>query len=502
MSRLVVLVLFLLAVTTALNLEQFEKVVLQKWSQFSSTEKAQIKEQAFSVLGQVGNKSTDDLVHQWAKETPCVRTNKCWDIYCAEVCEIGTVQVDPWLKYALQTQKEIQMGIPLNYTVLPGTHNSAISKAYGYGVEETSWTYWLQFFYPEDEVIIANQPFSITDQLNFGVRHIELDSHWYDDAIRICHAGGVHLEELDAAIKFIAKLLDLQIDWDSETLGCFGKRNRLLNTTFAEIKEWITLPENSEEVLIFMFDDQYDLNQWGKVPLLMEGLQYYFGDLLFTPPEKAAKYPKEWPSMTQLVQSNKRIIFTSRSDYGSQMSSLIFARDSVWTEFGPLDNFKPYPVCTLTNSWQLNNGNLTRVVCDSLMYGPFLDGSDQVLLPSDMSPFYDCAANFLCIDQASPKLQTGAVWSWDVGEPVLICTVLKPNGRWGTVACNETLSYACQSTSDPNQWVVDSRHKGPRGGLPNCPTGYTFSLPRNGFQNQKLWKTAANSLPIWIDYSV
>jgi hypothetical protein len=46
---------------------------------------------------------------------------------CADVCEDGSIQPDPWTSYALKTQREIQYDTPLNYVSLPGTHNSAIT---------------------------------------------------------------------------------------------------------------------------------------------------------------------------------------------------------------------------------------------------------------------------------------------------------------------------------------------------------------------------------------
>jgi len=280
--------------TVSPNFETLKKAVENKWNSFTEAERQQLRQKALALAtGKVKlNTSNDDLVHQWAKETKCNRTRKCWDMFCDDVCEIGSVELDPWLQYALKTQTELQWDTPLNYTVLPGTHNSCISKAYGHGLEETVWTEWVKLFFNGEEVVIANQQFSLTDQMNFGVRHIELDAHWFEDAVRICHAGGVHLQEFDSAIKWIAKELGISIDWDSETLGCFGKNNRLLNTTFEEIRNWITKPEHAREVLIFMFDDQGDMQEWGKVHLIIEGLRYYFGDLLFTPPEKKKKLCK------------------------------------------------------------------------------------------------------------------------------------------------------------------------------------------------------------------
>ena len=131
----------------------------------------------------------------------------------------------------MKTQRKLLNNQPINYVYLPGSHNSAIAKAHGYGLEENYLTSLVQSLDSSWVVYIANQQFALTDQLNMGVRHIELDIHWYDDEIRICHAGGAHLQYLDDLVAFLSKIFDVPIDWDSETLGCFfpnveRKKNR------------------------------------------------------------------------------------------------------------------------------------------------------------------------------------------------------------------------------------------------------------------------------------
>jgi len=122
-------------------------------------------------------------------------------LFCALVCQVGSVQVDPTLQNALRAQRELQLDTPLNYWTVPGTHNSGISRAYGQGIEEAGVMEMLQdtFSDPSVRVYIANQArtpqvasypseaephllqeFSFTDQLNMGIRHLELDTHWWD----------------------------------------------------------------------------------------------------------------------------------------------------------------------------------------------------------------------------------------------------------------------------------------------------------------------------------
>ena len=59
--------------------------------------------------------------------------------------------------------------------------------------------------------------------------------------------------------------------------------------------------------------------------------------------------------------------------------------------------------------------------------------------------------------------------------------------RWYTSSdCDQSLSYACQSSTDPNDWLV-SESTGPYDVTRDlCPIGYKFSLPHNGFRQQKV----------------
>jgi hypothetical protein len=84
----------------------------------------------------VSQNEMDVLLHQWAEETPCERHQLCDfrnDLFCANVCRIGTVQISPILANTLSFQQYLQRDHPLNFVVFPSPHNSAISKAYGYG---------------------------------------------------------------------------------------------------------------------------------------------------------------------------------------------------------------------------------------------------------------------------------------------------------------------------------------------------------------------------------
>lgn len=451
--------------------------------------------------------ANDRLLHQWAiTNVTCQRQKICNSFdssLCEEVCKEGTVAVDPWLANALATQRQLQLDVPLNYWSLPGTHNSAITKANGYGLSEGLLNEMLHVFDKNWMVWIANQQLALEDQFNLGVRNFELDVHWYDGFIRICHAGGIHLAELDNFIAWLSKEIHYPIDWDSETIGCFSPRDRHVNTTFAEIRTFLTKPQNAKEFAIFYFDDEEDLQVWNKVELLLQGIEYHFGSSVFTPTDKAKLFPNRWPTTRELQGLSKQLMFVSRTNFSNDMGGILFSRDQLWTEFGPHDNFKPFPTCTIGRNFPIGTGPISRLLGDSLAYGPFWQGysGGSLIMPDDIDQEEACGVNFVCTDQMSPVLSNSFVWSWRQGEPSLQngCASIGTDGRWATVPCDTKLPAACQSTTNANDWRLSSS-AGAWNGTQSCGAGYAFSVPRNGLANNML-AAAAKGASAWLAYS-
>ena len=66
----------------------------------------------------------------------CTRKRLCNGAYlCADVCVRGTVKADPWATRALALQRSLQRDEILARNTFIGSHNTAISLAYGYGIE-------------------------------------------------------------------------------------------------------------------------------------------------------------------------------------------------------------------------------------------------------------------------------------------------------------------------------------------------------------------------------
>ena len=178
--------------------------------------------------------------------------------FCREVCVAGTVEIPPYQQTGLITQRHLQFDFPLNFLNLMGTHNSFITYADGLGLEDAWMTNVVQVLDPNSFWRSSNQVLSVLDQLRMGIRQVEMDVHYHNGDIRLCHAGGVHIEWLDDLVKDLSKALNTTIYWDTELLGCFGStvnatdEHGPVEWTFVrglkQIADWLNSPENAEEV--------------------------------------------------------------------------------------------------------------------------------------------------------------------------------------------------------------------------------------------------------------
>jgi hypothetical protein len=106
------------------------------------------------------------------------------------VCARGSVAVEPWLAAAARLQSRLSRALPFCFASLFGTHNSAITLADGFGNLDPYYRAlfeYVQWAAPEAAgapLRTNDQWFSLTDQLNMGVRLVELDTHWVGVSFR------------------------------------------------------------------------------------------------------------------------------------------------------------------------------------------------------------------------------------------------------------------------------------------------------------------------------
>ena len=147
---------------------------------------------------------------------------------------------------------------------------------------------YLQF----SEVRTLSQYYSITDQLNLGVRHIELDIHYFHNQLRISHCGfsvGI--------VNYIFHFMERWLRWshfayDTETIGCLPSFNGIpaedqlmLTSVLEEIAEWLKEKRNRDEFVILYLDMSENLVRWNQIANLRQAILDSFGHLVIQPSE-------------------------------------------------------------------------------------------------------------------------------------------------------------------------------------------------------------------------
>lgn len=360
---------------------------------------------------------------------------------CSIVCQRGTVVVEPWLAKAIDTQVKLARRLPLCMATMLGTHNSGITMADGYGNLDLYFEQYLKWikWAGNTHIQTNNQWLSLTDQLNLGVRNVELDTHWVEGDLRIAHCGGAHIQLFDKlieAVNVVAKVLGAKIRWDTETFGCVPSLSsipsgdqRTFVDALQELSAWLALPEHQQEFLVLFLDDQMDLKTWGLVGKLLDQiLQVLPRESIFAPADLQA-LGSGWPSMDALVGQGRRVMFVSGTDYGDDMAPLIFSRGHPvcnWTE-PALIQLEVEPACQVRRTaaavQPMLSGRLLRTMTCELVYGPMncdfiYRGINAPLLDEySLPPLVACGLNMPCPDLLTPQRAASAIWTWAPGHP-------------------------------------------------------------------------------------
>lgn len=399
------------------------------------------------------------------------------DAGCAEctewgACVPGSLPIDPWLDFALRTQYEIQIDEPFDNLQLIDSHNSYNNRADGYGKNDSCE--WPPPYKPPCYGL-ANHEFSVTDQLNMGIRGIELDPWYCYDQMRLAHLG--------TPLK----------------LGCL-ERHKLFSDGVQEIADFLNKPENVGQIIRIYMNEKADQ---AHDDLINGPFQVSFGSRALTPADLTNLYGGKWPTMRKMRKDGKNvvIVFKERSDGTALTHGDVFIHRYNWTNIREYQ-FTPYPLCggktPDTGPW--------RVYSDSTFYTRVYSGPDAVGCILDYTELMKCHIHFPASDHTNSQLMRSAVFTWDEGEPSSelgenSCVFLSPETqRWRVVEdCQQDFYFACQHIEEKNEWSV-SDVAGPyevTNGY--CPYMYKFSLPANGYMQQKLLE-AAEGKPVWINY--
>jgi len=97
--------------------------------------------------------------------------------------------------------------------------------------------------------ILSTKALSITDQLNLGMRVIEIDIHYFAESLRVAHCSELNVPLLKSMATSIKSLIELHaspVIWDSSLFGCLPSLSGIkaneqitLDKQLSEIESWI-----------------------------------------------------------------------------------------------------------------------------------------------------------------------------------------------------------------------------------------------------------------------
>jgi hypothetical protein len=421
----------------------------------------------------------------------CVKKQLCnGNLMCAEVCTRGSVQVDDWIVNSLKYQSQLQRNEKLVYFEMPSTHNSAITEADGYGIEK----YFISALYDgrnmdEGDDVGAGvcQYLSLTDQLRMGVRHLEIDIWWgpLEKEIQVCHSP-VPLYPV-GNVSRTAEERGIPLEFDPKNMSCLGTK-RPLGDVLSEIRDWMVLPENTEEIVMIYYDTKFYLSpeqvNWAN-NLMMD----IFGSMVY---KVELGNPLLKYSPKDMLAMGKRIMFENQKEWWTnsstnQTSDQIVFYPALWSHQFSADSLQEFPDCSVEGDKNWYGKQWVRA-----LDGSFVEAATR------------CGVQVASGDYTNPDDMKFYVWSWDLSEPSMKdgCVALLPSGRWATVDCGLSLPYACvqQSSRDSGDylaWLVDFHTVGPASKAA-CSQNYVFGAPHNGFANGKLLNAALGQM-VWLN---
>ncbi|HRE89677.1 MAG TPA: hypothetical protein PK095_11130, partial [Myxococcota bacterium] len=382
-----------------------------------------------------------------------------------------------WEAWAVAFERD-QLGFdePWNWTMQLHAHNGYNNFADGY--------------------IAPNQHLSLTDQLEGGVRGINLDVVYAHGRLQLCHGGP----------------------------PCIPT-DRGFTRALLELRDW--LQDNPLAIIMIRLEDRFPSPTIGGRDGVSALLDAYFGDLIVDPSTlggaTATSAGAPWPTRRELLALGKRVIVTRGTEKcsgaqppeGCDDSSVVYDLEWFNVEMQDTDDC----ISASQNGGKLTTGrseDRTAYTLGSL--GADLINGDEVaaqarcslsqieldfIFAAEHSPFTVCGeVPEACPD---PDHRVGrSVWSFAEGDrgergPAL----LGSDGRWRSTSRTARHHFACTASPDPitpSDWVVTSSSGPYDDGASSCAAlggQFRFAAPVRAIQNEAL-TASAHGLPVWV----
>jgi hypothetical protein len=318
----------------------------------------------------------------------------------------------------------------------------------------------------------SNQQIKIVDQLDQGVRSLELDLHWFPSARGggfqpvVCHAAELHA-------------------------GCTTEKP--LGVVLRDITGW--LRDHPGQVLMLYLEDHLDSE--AGYDMGAAEVESAFGPMLYRPTGAASgggaceSLPLDL-TRADVRRAGAQVIVVSSCGTGSSWPRVAFNWDDSHEEERPR-GYRDFPDCGPDFTRADYDGKLIRYYEDStrLTAGASTVGAasrDDGIGVETAAAMTRCGVDLFGLDQVAvddPRF-AALVWSWAPGEPRRRpgCAA-QHAGRWYSLRCTRRLRVACRLPD--GRWRVPSRLATHSRAASVCRRARgRWDVPRTGFEAQQL----------------
>jgi hypothetical protein len=419
---------------------------------------------------------------------------RVWTAVAAALCALAVPAAshaappepeEGWAQRALEIQYDVASDV--GWTDMPwvGTHNSFNST------DQVGFTL---------SANDANQQIRNVEQLEAGVRSLELDVHkTIDGQIRVCHGRGA----------------------DQLHFGCTTEK--LLGPTLDEIADWLAEPDHADVVLLLYLEDHMeDAAGYNEAAATVTA---ELGPMLYTPPAGGCSEVPAALTREDIQAAGKQAIIVS--DCGPEGASGWHAVAHNWNshvESRPVD-YQDYPACGPDYTTSDYETKFVRYYEDSTaltnVVGPptGIATADDGITPPTAAAMARCGVDLIGLDQvtgpADPRFEA-LVWSWQVNRPrpgrkgERDCAVQRRDveidpafafpgsdppptrAAWFDHRCDRLHPAACRD--EAGAWAILSQRTTQRKARRACKAeGTALGTPRTGYEAQKLDEALAES---------
>ncbi len=342
----------------------------------------------------------------------------------------------------------------------------------------------------------SNQQLKIVDQLDLGVRSIELDLHYLlrpgpgGRAVVVCHGRGQ----------------------SQAHAGCTTEPT--LDQILDPIVAWLRDRAHRAEVINVHLQDE--LESAAGYDAAAKILKQKLGGLLYAPSPSpgggCAALPLDL-SRDDVRADKAQVVLVSDCGPGSGWPTAVFDWGEAHVEGRPLD-YRDYPACDQELPRSTYDGKMVRYFEDStgLTEGASgvgaADKRDRITAET-AARMARCGVDLIDLDQLvpeDPRLEA-LVWSWAPGEPSSGgCAVQRiskalPFGRWRSTRCRGKRAIACRRSN--REWVLGARAtSGGRARAACRKRNAEYAVPRSGYEVQLLRERMARqgTRSVWLGY--